>query len=76
MKEHVTPAGRPVQDRVTALANALIDCTVQMLVPLPPWGTSRLDGLQVRPKSATAGTVRDMANVWVRDPLVPWAWKG
>ena len=37
-KLQVTPAGRPVQDRLTALVKPFCEVTVQVLVPLPPCG--------------------------------------
>ena len=43
-----------MQDRLTALLNPLVEVTVQVLVPLPPWVTLRLDGLQEMLKSGVA----------------------
>jgi hypothetical protein len=43
-KEQEAPAGRPVQERATALLKPFCEATVQVLVPLPPWPTDREDG--------------------------------
>ena len=46
LKLHVAPAGRPVQERRDRRSlKPLVEVTVQVLVPLPPCWTVRLDGL-------------------------------
>ena len=50
-KPQVTPAGWPEQERATALLKPFVDDTVQVLPPLPPWATDRLDGLHETEKS-------------------------
>ena len=68
----VTPAGSPAHERLTALANAFCDCTVQVVLPFPPWAMVRLDGAQ---ENVNEFTESDMLKVCVRVPLTPRAWK-
>ena len=42
---HVTPVGRPVHDKFTALLKPPVDVTVHVLVPFPPCTIFKLDGL-------------------------------
>src|SRR6185436_14813251 len=56
-KPQVTPLGRPVHDRVTALLKPFTEVTVQVLVALPPWAADRLDGLQETVKSGVTEAV-------------------
>ncbi len=50
-----------MQERSTALAKAFRDCTVQVLVPFPPWRMVRAAGLQDRLKSAAQPTAVGVA---------------
>src|SRR5262245_30199576 len=50
-KPQLTPAGWPAQESATALLKPFVDVTVQVLEPLPPWATDRLDGLHETEKS-------------------------
>ncbi len=47
----VTPAGWPLHANATALLNPSVEATVVVLVPLPPWGIVKDDGLTLTLKS-------------------------
>jgi hypothetical protein len=64
----VTPAGWPEQLSVVALLKLPSDCTVAVLVPLWPWVTLNVEGLQLTLKSVT---VTGISRLWVWPPLVP-----
>ena len=51
----VTPLGRPVQVRPTALLKPPVEVTVQVLPPLPPCATVKAAGLHETLKSGVAG---------------------
>src|SRR4051812_21547631 len=51
-----------------------MDCTVHVLVPVPPGATVSPAGLQDRAKSAAAVTVREMLEERTSAPLVPRTW--
>ena len=58
-KVQVTPAGWPLHANVTELLNPPVEVTVVVLVPLPPCGIVRDDGLRLTLKSGletAAGT--------------------
>ncbi len=57
LKAHVAPAGRPVQDRLTAETKPFRLPTVAVLVPLAPWATFRLPGETETVKSGGGGAV-------------------
>jgi hypothetical protein len=73
LKPHDAPAGRPVHDRLTALAKPFDDVTVQVLLPLAPCCTLKLDGLHARLKFGGGGavTVSETLAVRVVEPLTP-----
>ena len=50
-KVHVTPVGWPMHANVTGLLNPPVEVTVVVLVPLPPWGIVKDDGLRLTLKS-------------------------
>jgi hypothetical protein len=55
LKLAVTPVGKPLAVKATALANPPVRVMVTVLVPLAPRFTVRLVGLAARLKSGVAG---------------------
>jgi len=67
----VTPEGKPVAERVTALLNPFVGTTKIVLAPLAPGRTLRLVGDAVSAKLGGAATVKLRAVVLRRLPDVP-----
>jgi len=73
LKLAVTPLGKPAAVKATLPVNPPVRVIVILLVPLAPWLMVRLAGLADNEKSAVATgfTVKAIATVWLRLPLVP-----
>jgi hypothetical protein len=67
----VTPLGKPVADRVTALPNPLADTTLIVSAPLLPWATDSADAEPVSVKLGGGLTVRAIVVDAVSAPEVP-----
>lgn len=71
LKAAVTPEGKPLAERATALLNPPETADVIVVVPVPPCETLTDDGLAERMKVALDVMVSETVVVWVRPPPVP-----
>lgn len=72
LNEAVAPGGRPLALSETACAEPLVTAEVMAVVPLWPWETVMLLGLELSEKSLPAVTVRLIDVVYVVEVPVPF----